>query len=343
MFRYMLLLTAFLLSSVSNGAEPEPLILNVGANQQYKTIQSAIDASNQAYEAIIFVASGTYDEKLFITRNRLSIIGQSAESTIIRSAILREHWREKHPSDWGAAVVNINATDINLINLTILNDYGRRHGTNEHQFAVRGFAQSDRIITHNCRLIADGADTLSLWNKHGQYYHSHCYFEGATDFVCPRGSALIEHSQFYNTKKHATIWHDGELDPDYKLVVNHSEFDGIEGFWLGRHHYDAQFYLLNSTFSENMADKPIFKKRYNNKGKERPNLYGARYFFENVQSASSYDWMVENFRLSDVIPKQHRDLQDWVFKGQWRPTQTLEKLQDVISRYSTMNIRPVSI
>ncbi|MCF2949585.1 pectinesterase family protein [Paraglaciecola aquimarina] len=302
-------------------------LLKVGEGESYTTIQGAIDASVKYQQVVIFIKAGVYQEKLFITRNNLALVGESADKTIIQFSELRNNWREKHTNDWGAAVVNINATDIVLANLSIINDYGIKTGDHEHQFAVRGFELSDRIITHNCKIIAGGADTLSLWNKHGRYYHSNCYFEGHTDMVCPRGTALIEHSQFFNQKQSATIWHDGELNPEHKLVVNNSQFDGIPGFWLGRHHYDAQFYLLNSQFSKHMADKPIFKKRYNNKGRERANLYGSRYFFEGNSSENTYPWLESNFRLSDVIPAQAPDLETWVFKGDWSPSTTLNELE----------------
>lgn len=328
LFLFSLLLFSF--SHKSIAFDQFTQLVTVGQSSEFKTIQSAINASAKSDKVVILIEPGIYNEKLFITRNNLTLLGYSAEQTIVKFAILREHWREQNPTDWGAAVVNINATDINLVNISVVNDYGRQHGTNEHQFAVRGFELSDRIITHNCSLIADGADTLSLWNKHGRYYHSNCYFEGATDMVCPRGTALIENSTFYNTKQSATIWHDGELDSEHKLVVNNSSFDGIEGFWLGRHHYDAQFYLLNSTFSAHMADKPIFKKKYNNKNKERANLYGARYFFQSNSGDGNYDWTKDNFRLEDLIPKKYNNLSHWVFKGQWQPKDTLQKLQQWI-------------
>ncbi len=333
MARLLILLWFFVMAFSHNviAFDQYTQLMHVGKSGEFKTIQSAINASSVYDNVVIVIEPGVYHEKLFITRNNLTLLGYSAEQTIVKSAILREHWRAENPTDWGAAVVNINATDINLVNLSVINDYGRQHGTNEHQFAVRGFELSDRIITHNCRLIADGADTVSLWNKHGRYYHSKCYFEGATDMVCPRGTALIENSQFFNTKKSATIWHDGELNSDYKLVVNNSSFEGVKGFWLARHHYDAQFYLLNSTFSANMADQPIFKKKYNNKSKERANLYGARYFFQNNTGEGLHDWAQNNFRLEDLIPQKYTDIQHWVFKDQWQPKKTLQQLQQWIN------------
>ncbi|WP_448212942.1 pectinesterase family protein [Colwellia sp. MEBiC06753] len=337
---FLVLIPLFLPIQQASAEQLNSAILKVGKNQRYQTIQAAIDASSRFNQAIILVEAGTYPEKLFITRNNLAIVGQSAENTIVRSSILRSTWRGSHPNDWGAAVVNINARDISLINLTVINDYGRNHNTDEHQFAVRGFEQSDRIITHNCKLIADGADTLSLWNKHGRYYHSHCYVEGYVDMVCPRGSALIEDSIFFNKKQSATLWHDGELNADYKFVVNRSSFDGIDGFWLGRHHYDAQFYLLNSRFSERMADKPIFRKRYpQTPERERANLYGSRYFFQGNEFPNNLTWLNDNFRLNDALASEQSSLASWVFDGQWQPSETLKNLQqqlDAAGLYQTI-------
>lgn len=329
----LLIFSWIIVVSVTNCAQAfdkQTQLMRVGKSSEFKTIQSAINASAIYNKVVILIEPGVYQEKLFITRNNLTLLGHSEKQTVVKSTILRQQWRGENPNDWGGAVININASDINLINISVINDYGRHHNTNEHQFAVRGFELSDRIITHNCSFISDGADTLSLWNKHGRYYHSNCYFEGATDMVCPRGTALIENSRFYNTKQSATIWHDGELNSDYKLVVNNSSFDGVKGFWLARHHYDAQFYLLNSSFSANMADKPIFKKKYNNKSKERANLYGARYFFQHNIGEGKYDWAQDNFRLEDIVPHKHNSISQWVFKGKWQPKQTLLQLQQWI-------------
>lgn len=310
------------------GSEPVKFLhVEKGNAAAFSTIQAAINASSPYKEVIITIAAGHYNEKLFITRNNLSLVGQSANSTTIQFAELRNNWREHNPSDWGAAVVNISGSDITLANLTVVNDYGRHNNTLEHQFAVRGFENATRIIFHQCDVQADGADTMSLWNKQdGLFYHSYCSFTGATDMVCPRGTALIEHSRFFNLKQTATLWHDGELDSEQKLVVANSEFDGVPGFWLGRHHYDGQFYLLNNKLSANLADKPIFKKNYEDKQRDRPNRWGARYFFANNQSPTQYQWLEDNFQPAQLNITTEQ-LSDWVFAGKWQPKQRLQQLQ----------------
>ncbi|CAM3770920.1 MULTISPECIES: pectinesterase family protein [Pseudoalteromonas] len=316
------------------GSEPSK-ILSVNKTQPtaFKTIQSAIDASSQYKSVIILIGPGLYHEKLYITRNNLSLVGSSLSDTRIEYAELRNNWREKHDSDWGAAVINIAGSDINIVNLSVTNNYGRLHDTDEHQFAIRGFESATRIILHQCDISADGADTLSLWNKeNGLYYHSYCSFTGATDMVCPRGTALIEHSTFFNLKQTATLWHDGELDSEQKLVVANSTFDGVENFWLGRHHYDAQFYLFNNQFSKNMANKAIFKKTYKDTTRNRSNYYGDRYYFYANQSPRDHLWLATNITPEQYTQFTEPSLTQWVFKSKWRPKHVLNELQKVIQQ-----------
>jgi len=315
------------------GSEPSNILYVDKHNPKYfSSIQQAIDASTHFKRVIILISAGEYNEKLFITCNNLSLVGQSQSNTRITFPELRNNWRKNHDSDWGAAVVNINGSDINIVNLQITNHYGREHNTNEHQFAVRSFENATRITLHQCNISSDGADTLSLWNKKdGLYYHSYCSFTGATDMVCPRGTALIEHSKFFNIKQSATLWHDGELNVNQKLVVNDSEFDGVKGFWLGRHHYDAQFYLINNQFSSHMADKPIFKKTYPDKSRNKANKFGARYFFANNQNINSYSWARNNFQPTNTYLAQ-QTVEQWVFGDKWQPNAVLHNLAQQINK-----------
>ena len=111
------------------------------------------------------------------------------------------------------------------------------------------------------------------------YYHRRAHFEGYTDFVCPRGWSYITDSTFFSHGGAAAIWHDGAADKSQKLVIRRSSFDGINGFILARRHYDAQFYLLNNSYSANMANTPIFRVSYEDTSRNRPNLWGDRYYF----------------------------------------------------------------
>lgn len=298
-------------------------------------IQDAVNSlDNTSDHVIILIGPGDFEEKLFLTRDNITFVGSGRDRTTIRTTELRAHWRKTHDDDWGDATVNIKASDITFMNLSVINDYGIRYGDNSHQFALR-LMEGSRIITENSTFIAGGADTVSLWNKQdGMYYHRRAHFEGYTDFVCPRGWSYITDSTFFSHGGAAAIWHDGAADKTQKLVIKDSSFDGIEGFILGRRHYDAQFYLVDNHYSANMADTPIFRVVYEDESRNRPNLWGDRYYFSgSVKEGTAYSWMQDNMPpdLPEIDPT-------FVFGERWDPEDRLARIKAQIAWYKTRDI-----
>ena len=237
------------------------LVVAQDGSGDFATVQAALDALPPAATRtrVVLVRNGVYREKLFVTKSRVAIVGEDREKTRIEYAQLRREWRATHPDDWGAAVVNVgdDVTDLLLANLTIRNDYGSRTGDHDHQFAIRSGGSSTRIVLLHANVLADGGDTVSLWNAFtGMTYHASCTFEGWVDFVCPRGTSYVTNSRFVAHNMTAAIWHDGSKDRDHRFVVRSSRFDGDPGFPLGRNNRDGQFYLLDCAFSGAMADQP---------------------------------------------------------------------------------------
>lgn len=328
MLRHFLLLLFF---SFPVLAEP-PIRLTVALDgpADFRSIQAALNSlPDNSQQAIIKIAPGLYQEKLYFTRDKVALVGQGRGQTIIKVAELRSNWLKQHPDDWGSAVVNIRASDIALLRLTVHNSYGELTGDHEHQFAIRGFASASRIITDDCAVIAGGADTLSLWNKtDGMYYHRNCYFEGHTDMICPRGWAFFTNSTFVNKKAYATLWHDGELAEAQKLVVRDSHFAGVPGFMLGRRHYDGQFYLINNRYSQNMADKAIFRHTYPSEPeRDRANLWGDRnYFSHENENNAVYPWLKANLSQHPQRLTAGQITARWTFDNRWDPEAELAQL-----------------
>ena len=186
----------------TSAGEKADIIVSASGGGDFTSIQAALDMveSRQPKPVVILIRNGIYDEKIYIRRSHISLVGEDRDSTRIAFAELRENWNNDHGgSDWGAGVVNIDTgtTDITLANLTVYNNYGWQHGVfNKHEFAIRG--AGTRIMLLYCNVISDGGDALSLWNKRdGMYYHAGCSFEGWVDFVCPRGWCYITNSTFF--------------------------------------------------------------------------------------------------------------------------------------------------
>ena len=276
------------------------VVVSKDGTGDFKTIQEALDAGGQT----ILIRNGVYHEKVRITTNHVALVGEDRDKTRIEFAELRRNWRASHPDDWGAAVVNIAATDVIIANLTVHNNYG---GDHDHQFAIRSMDNANRIAILHANVIADGGDTLSLWNSDsGMSYYTDSYFEGWVDYVCPRGWAYITNSRFFGHSTTASIWHDGSKNKDQKFVIRHSQFDGVPGFALGRNHRDAQFYLLDVEFSSNMADKPIGP--------------GQRSYYSNAhRRGGDFAWFADNLETADGSPRDEDIDATRTFGGRWDP------------------------
>jgi pectinesterase len=312
---------------VPNSQQNVNIIVAQDGTGDFTSIQEAINSipANNTVMKVILIKKGTYNEKIFITNSNITLVGEDRENTKIIYAELRSNWHiTSGGSDWGAATLNINSGVSNLVlaNLTIYNNYGSLFGSNDHQFAIRG-ATADKIIIINCDIKADGGDTLSLWNvSSGKYYHYNCYFEGNVDFVCPRGWCYISDSKFFqrSASASASIWHDGSANQNSKFVLKNSRFDGVPNFALGRHHLEAQFYLIDNTFSFNMKNQQIFFATSN-----PPNTlqWGQRYYyFNNFRDSINYTWYANNLDSALGSPVPHQITAEWTFSTApttWNP------------------------
>ncbi|MBI9057498.1 MAG: hypothetical protein JEZ01_06960 [Labilibaculum sp.] len=295
------------------------VIVAADGTGDFKTLTEAIN--NLPYynyqRLILFVKNGIYNEKIRIERDYLTIKGESRDSTIIQYSQLREDW-ESNKDHIGPAVINIHADDIILDHLTIRNTQPK---IGPHAFTILG--NGTRTIITNCNVTSNGGDTVSLWNyKHGMYYHDNCYFEGAVDFVCPRGWCYISNSKFKELLNTAAIWHAAQQNKDQKFVLKNCEFFGVDSFYLARHHYDAQFYFIDCTFPSLLRDKPIEHVVYKGKPeKTRPYLYGDRYYFDNCkQIGESYGWFEDNLQTIELTPEAITP--EWTFDKKWNPIDT---------------------
>jgi pectinesterase len=298
----------------------------------FSSIQQALNAicSNNE-KSIIFIKNGIYNEKLFIEKCNVALIGENKDSTKIIFAELRSNWKINNPNDYGAAVINIkdSITDCVFQNLTVRNNYGSLFNSNDHQFTVKSGLGVTRIIIDNCKIISDGGDALSLWNTpDGMYYHNKCYFEGWVDYVCPRGYCFIENSSFYGHNKTASIWHDGSGREDNKFVIKNSYFNGVPGFPLGRHHRDAQFYLIDCRFSQNMADKNIYF--YPSKTPVVLKWGADRYYYSNCHGEKvDYSWFADNLYKAHGSPQSEEINAAWTFNGKWDPYKSLKEISNI--------------
>jgi pectinesterase len=321
-----------LLLLICHSVLSQRIVVAKDGSGQYKSIQEAIDniENDDANEKVIFIKSGVYEEKIFLSKNNVKLIGETQPTfgksysewqkisnpknlgVVIKQAIARDLHRCDNIDDWGAAVINIKANDISLENLTVINSFGfdlkeeytflcqdksieiKKDG---HQFALRAMTPTQRLKVTNCNFYSLGGDTVSPWDvENGSYAFKHCTMEGGVDFYCPRGWAYAEDMYFICHNKSAAIWHDGSLNKDAKSVIKNATFVGDQGYKLGRFHKDAQLYLVNCHFSKEMADSEIYQVATQNIVQ-----WGKRIYYYNCsKDGQSYTWYEDNISKSEA-------------------------------------------
>ncbi|MCB9308568.1 MAG: pectate lyase [Lewinellaceae bacterium] len=318
---------------------------------QFTSIQKALESFDKkdTTEKVIYIKNGIYEEKIFIDFDHVKLVGESKPSfgkswneiqkklqkrvdgVYIIFAISRDIFRCENDNDWGASVINIKGNDIILQNITAVNTYGfdlkepfeiscrgetktvRKDG---HQFALRTMPPTQRLTVDRCNFYSFGGDTVSPWDvENGTYTFTNCTMEGGVDFYCPRGWAYADRCYFICHNKNAAIWHDGREYMDSKSVIKNSEFIGDDGYKLGRYHRDAQLYLINCTFSENMADAKI----YNVKGDNNLRWGERIYYYNCKKKGGTYDWYKNNITKDEakVLTRENVLMDRWYHPVQY--------------------------
>jgi pectinesterase len=338
----LLIMFSMMIGPGVQAATPKPvriIIVDASGQGDFKTVQGAINSlpASPAQTRIIRIRKGHYSEKIYIEKDNIVLEGEDREQTVISASIARDEWRCAHADDWGVATINIEGNDVTLKNLTIANNYGfdqqqdrmisclkdtinhqKKIIRTGHQMALRTF-QCSRLKVIHCLLKAFGGDTVSPWNTaDGMYYFKDCILEGGVDFYCPRGWAYAEDCTFIAHSGTASIWHDGSGNADEKTVLVNCHFTGFDGFKLGRYHRDAQFYLINCVFANNMADTDIYLVPTSNNIR-----WGRRVYYYNChRQGGDYDWYKNNLASAPGHPDPSQIDAKWIFGNRWNPLQT---------------------
>lgn len=186
----------------------------------YRSIQEAIDLipdlpsdtqinldSDAMDERTIFIESGIYNEKLFIRKDYIRLIGDSSESTVItyndygRKLIDKDSTQEY--GTFNSATALLTGTHLYIQNLTFINSSGPGKIAGQ---ALAVFVAADKIQFHHCQFkgfqdtlytgdLSDGMlakliapsnfleSSVTIPAHQKENFFNDCYIEGDVDYI----------------------------------------------------------------------------------------------------------------------------------------------------------------
>lgn len=198
-------------------------VVKVGANEQYQTIQSALDANQSSLKdrLVLEIDPGTYTEAVQV--NKPGVIFKNADSTGQKAVVITYNNYSSNTFDangnfvpqdnhdlgtskCGTVIVTAAATGFSAENITFENSYNVTDHTKEGEQtpAVAFDSLADQVYLKNCNLIGR-QDTVYLQGKGNRVYINGGKIEGTVDFVFGDANALIENATinmaYYNGRK----------------------------------------------------------------------------------------------------------------------------------------------
>lgn len=159
------------------------------------TVQEAVNATPdycKQDETTIYIKDGIYEEKVTVptSKQRLHIIGQSAEKTVIR---WNDYAKKTGPTGYemgtsATSTVFLYGDDFLAENITVENSSGEGKSIGQ---ACAITVDADRVAFINCRFIAN-QDTIYTYGKGQRQYFRNCWIEGTTDFIFGASTCWFE-------------------------------------------------------------------------------------------------------------------------------------------------------
>nr|WP_296481348.1 pectinesterase family protein [uncultured Acetatifactor sp.] len=185
----------------------------------------------------ILVAPGIYEEKIFIRKENLEIVGENPETTVFRYGDGARKPRPDHSGELGTfntAVILLAGKNLRMENITVENTAGPGRTAGQ---ALALYAAADRCSFHNCRFLG-WQDTVFA----GEAVPCKIKNLMLPDFFC-RSSVPVEYPVLRNYFDNCYI----SGDVDFIFGPNVVFFDQCEIFSKKRQSEDRAFITAAST------------------------------------------------------------------------------------------------
>ncbi|UJF35693.1 pectinesterase family protein [Paenibacillus hexagrammi] len=195
------------------------IIVAADGSGDYVRIQDALDQleADRTERTVIHIKSGVYKEKLHLEKPGISLIGESAETTILTYddyALKRFPDGEPYHT-FHSYTLLIGADDITVEGLSIENTAGKGEEVGQ---ALAAYVDGDRVSFRDCRFLGH-QDTLftgplppkprdratfggpreGLPRRLVRQFYERCYIEGDIDFIFGSATAVFLNCEIVST------------------------------------------------------------------------------------------------------------------------------------------------
>lgn len=194
------------------------------ASGDFSSIQDAIDSvQNTSVPQTIYIKNGTYRERVEVTTDNLTLIGESAEQTVItydyHATMTMEDGTNR--GTFRSYTFLVHADNFTARNITFENSagFGKQVGQ-----AIAVYAEGDHIVFQHCRMLGH-QDTLftgplPLKEKQpggfvgptefaeripGRQLYEDCYICGEVDFIFGSAIAYFQNCKLYALDRNMPI------------------------------------------------------------------------------------------------------------------------------------------
>lgn len=202
----------------------------------FTSIQKAINSVRDLgpAEALIYIKSGTYNEKVVISssKHKITLEGENKDNTMITNNDFsgkQDSFNEKMTT-FNSYTLLVMGDDIQISNLTIQNS-----SCNEGQ-AVALHVEGDRFIIKNSNILGC-QDTVYCATNHSRQYFENCFIEGTTDFIFGQATAVFKNCTIKSLADSYITAAATEKDRKYGFVFFDCRLiakEGVTKVFLGR-------------------------------------------------------------------------------------------------------------
>ncbi|WP_028549064.1 pectinesterase family protein [Paenibacillus sp. UNC451MF] len=197
------------------------MIVASDGSGDFLTVQEALDQIPNGHpeRVIIYIRNGVYKEKIHVEKPRVSLVGESAEHTILT---FDDYARKTFPNGdpyetFHSYSFFVGADDFSAEQITFENSAGRGALVGQ---ALAAYVDGDRVTFKNCRFIGH-QDTLftgplppapmqrahfggpreGFPRRNVRQYYEQCYLEGDVDFIFGSATAVFNQCEIFSKRR----------------------------------------------------------------------------------------------------------------------------------------------